>query len=172
MNNTQKPSCLIKKLFIFNYLKKRNVKEAAIQTGFSEKEAVFEGMKLLSKKSVTDKIKNLSEKLSNDPYLINAGLERLSFGSVNDAVSLVFAEETLSPRKLESLDLFNVSDIKRDKNGGVEIKSFDRQKALEKLWEMKNTAGVTSSAESFLKALCNASENEDEKEDEVQRNEV
>ena len=170
--DTSKPNWLVKKLFIFNFLKQRNVKEAAIQAGFPETEAVFEGMKFLGKKSVTDKINNLSKKLSDDPYLINAGLERLSFGSVNDAVSLVFAEDTPTPKKIESLDLFNVSDIKRDKNGGVEIKFFDRQKALEKLWEMKNTAGVTSSAESFLDALCNSSVSNNEKEDESQSNEV
>ena len=170
--DTPKPNHLLKKLFIFNFLKQRNVKEAAIHAGFSEDEAIFEGMKFLGRKSVTDKINNLSEKLSNDPYLINAGLERLSFGSINDAVSLVFAENIPSKKELSTLDLFNVSDIKRDKNGGVEIKFFDRQKALEKLWEMKNTVGVTSSAESFLEALCNCPDKSNETEDKTHRNGV
>ena len=35
--------------------------------------------------------------------------------------------------KLPKLDLFNVSEIKRPRGGGMEIKFFDRLKALEKL---------------------------------------
>lgn len=170
--NSSKKNCLLRKLFILSFLKKRNVKEAAIEAGFSQKDAFFEGMKLLGRKSVTTKIKNLSEKLSNQPYLVNAGLERLAFGRVNDAVSLVFAEEFPSEKKLQKLDLFNISEIKRDKNGGVEIKFFNRQKALEMLWEMQNTTGVTSSAESFLNALCNYPQDSEIKEENLQSNEI
>ena len=38
--------------------------------------------------------------------------------------------------KLPSLDLFNVSEIKRPKGGGMEIKFFDRLKAIDKLREL------------------------------------
>ena len=34
---------------------------------------------------------------------------------------------------IESMDFFNISEIKKPKGGGLEIKFFDRLKALEKL---------------------------------------
>ena len=36
-------------------------------------------------------------------------------------------------QEISSLDLFNVAEIKRPKDGALEIKFFDRIKALEKL---------------------------------------
>lgn len=62
------------------------------------------------------------------------GLRRLAFGTANDAVRLVMAEEQPSPEELARLDLFCVSEIKRQK-GAVEVRFFDRLKALEALLE-------------------------------------
>jgi hypothetical protein len=39
---------------------------------------------------------------------------------------------------MESLELFNVSEIKKPKGGGIEIKFFDRLKALEHLEALAN----------------------------------
>ena len=66
---------------------------------------------------------------------VKNGLLRLATGQSNDAVKLVFADEMPNQDELERMDLFNVSEIKRVKGGGVEIKLFDRQKAFEKLFE-------------------------------------
>ena len=55
----------------------------------------------------------------------------------------------------EKLDLFNVSEIKRPKGGGLEIKFFDRLKALEHL-EQLCTGGDEDSALPFYKALENS----------------
>ena len=60
------------------------------------------------------------------------GYRRLAFGSTSDAASLMF-EENPSRETLENMDLFLVSEIKRPKDGAMEIKFFDRVKALEKL---------------------------------------
>ena len=65
---------------------------------------------------------------------IQEGLERLAFGSVGDAVKLLFCEE-ISPRMLNRLDLFPVAEIKRPKGGGVEMKFFDRLRAMQCLQE-------------------------------------
>lgn len=59
-----------------------------------------------------------------------SGYERLAFGNVTDAVKLMFSD---SPENLENYDLFNVAEIKRPKDNSMEIKFFDRLKALEKL---------------------------------------
>ena len=89
--------------------------------------------------------------------LVLEGLEKLAFGKVNDAVKLVFAEEIPPPEQLAKMNLFSVSSVKRVKGGGVEVQFFDRQKALEKLYEyaLSSEKGLTS--ESFLQALTDLS---------------
>ncbi len=54
--------------------------------------------------------------------------------------------------KLPTLDLFNISEIKRVKGGGMEIKFFDRLKALEKLGQVISTTDK-SQTQSFYDAL-------------------
>ena len=66
------------------------------------------------------------------------GYERLAFGSVSDAVKLIFSENP-NNLNLDNFDLFNISEIKRPKDGSMEIKFFDRLKALEKLESLCNT---------------------------------
>lgn len=80
------------------------------------------------------------------------GLRRLAFGDITDAIILLYESEENIINLLPSLDLFNVSEIKRPKGGGMEIKFFDRLKALEKLRELAdyNSEGGTSS---FYEAL-------------------
>lgn len=80
------------------------------------------------------------------------GLRRLAFGEIQDAVSLLFENEEDILHRLPSLDLFNVSEIKRVKGGGMEIKFFDRLKALDKLLQVVNAEDGTS-AVSFYEAL-------------------
>ena len=63
------------------------------------------------------------------------GLTQLAFGDISDAVSLLYMSDEEALEKLGELNLFNVSEIKRPKGGGMEIKFFDRIKACEKLRE-------------------------------------
>ena len=51
---------------------------------------------------------------------------------IDDALRLMFETEH-DPRRLGEMDLFTVSEIKRNRDGMLEIKFFDRLKALEKL---------------------------------------
>ena len=82
---------------------------------------------------------------------VSEGLRRLAFGEITDAVSLLFESEETVLEKLPELNLFNVSEIKRVK-GGMEIKFFDRLKALEKLSQTVSVHDSTS-ATSFYAAL-------------------
>ena len=86
-------------------------------------------------------------------FTVKAGLERLAFGRINDAVELVFAEE-VTPAKIRQADLYNVSEIKKIKGGGVEIKFFDRQKALERLEELNEKIQTRGNAQALVQALC------------------
>lgn len=85
-----------------------------------------------------------------------AGLEKLAFGKVNDAVALAFADELPAPDTLRRLSLFNVASVKRDKGGGVEVQFFDRQKALERLYEYARADEDGQTAASLIEALTGA----------------
>ncbi len=147
--------------FFWHYAKHRNVKEAGIAAGFEENEAYSQGMSILSRKSAKRILSALIEKLTI-PGLVKAGLERLAFGDINDAVRLVFSDEPPTERELSAMNLFNVSEIKRVKGGGVEIKLFDRLKALDKLWELENSADLSKSADSFLSAVIKSAGTQEE----------
>ncbi len=89
---------------------------------------------------------------------VKSGLRRLAFGGCGDAVALAFAEELPPPNVIEEMDLFNVSEIKRVKGGGVEIKFFDRLKALEKLYELETKQENKNSAAGLIEALSASAE--------------
>ncbi len=121
------------KQFCAWYARNRSPREAAVRSGylFPEKNA----LKLLRRKEVREEIARLDKQQRTTDKDIAFGLTRLAFGCVSDAVSLLFKEE-VNDSDLEKMDLFNVSEIKRKKNGEMEIKFFDRLKALEKLTEI------------------------------------
>ncbi len=108
-------------------------------------------VKLLAREEIRNEIARLEKEKSSFCSDVEKGLHRLAFGSVADALKLMLCEETLTAQQIEELDLFNVSDIKRPKGGGLEIKFFDRLKALEKLSQLNG--GVENSESSFVKAL-------------------
>lgn len=75
------------------------------------------------------------------------GLRRLAFGEINEALKLLFEPEEKILNSLDGLDLFNISEIKQSKSG-MEIKFFDRFKAIEKLNEF-STVQDTSKGSIF-----------------------
>lgn len=83
---------------------------------------------------------------------VTEGLRRLAFGEIQDAVTLLFESDENILSSLPRLDLFNVSEIKRQKGGGMEIKFFDRLKALERLGDVLDTDSGQK-AVSFYDAL-------------------
>lgn len=141
-----------RKEFCCNYVLYGNVKEAAILAGFEKENALLDGVECLESAKCKKLISQLREVLSDSGNVI-AGLKRLAFGSCADAVYLVFADELPPSSIISELDLFNVSEIKRVKGGGVEVKLFDRQKALEKLFEFENSCSDRGSAASLIEAL-------------------
>lgn len=147
------------KLFCYYYIKLGNIKESAIQSGFPKLTALYEGTKILASKQGRDYISRLTGNLRCDgTENVDCGLSRLAFGSVNDAVSLIFADD--EKIDISTLDLFNISEIKRQKGGAVEVKFFDRLKALETLYEIRQR-GNTDAAKSFFDALKSSATTED-----------
>lgn len=138
------------KLFCYYYLKLGNIKEAAVSAGYPRLCASSEGVKILSSRQGQAYLKALGgeeEKTS----LIKAGFERLAFGPANDAVMLAFSDEDFPD--IQGLDLFNVSKLKRQKNGTVEIEFFDRQKALEAL-ALADSSHGEDKLQSFFDAIA------------------
>ena len=142
--------------------------EAAVKAGYTMNPQAA-AVKLLGRKEITDEIAALTK--TQTPHISEAaaGYRRLAFGSTADVLQLVFCEDPPSKAELDEMNLFNVAEIKRPKGGGIEIKFFDRLKALERLAEMSGEESV-SGALPFYQALENAAQRiggaaEDEQED-------
>ena len=68
-------------------------------------------------------------------YKACRGYEKLAFGSISDAIKLIYSDN-ISLDAICRMDLFNVAEIKKPRDGMLEIKFFDRFKALEKLQQL------------------------------------
>lgn len=133
------------------YVRLRNTKESAIRAGY-EILPEYRAISLLSRKEIRQKITELEKETLADDGLVSAGLERLAFGSCADAVKLILSANQDTSPDIDSLDLFNVAEIKYTCGKGMEIKFFDRLKALEKLSEISQ--GIKDEgAISFYEAL-------------------
>lgn len=77
------------------------------------------------------------------------GYERLAFGGVADAIRLLYDEHP-GNEELGGMDFFNIAEIRRPKDGSMEIKFFDRLRALEKLEELE---GAKQEASPLFRAV-------------------
>lgn len=144
------------KLFCTYYSLGRCGREAAVKSGyiFPEKSAA----KLLKRRDIAEEIEHLDKQREATQNDIAIGYQRLAFGCISDAVCLLFSDE-VSRDEIEKMDLFNVSEIKRKKGGDIEIKFFDRLKALEKLSDLGSVqrdneeSSIYSAIEKGAKAL-------------------
>lgn len=138
------------RLFCLYFSRTRNVRESAARAGFKVMPEI-KGIRLMQKAQVRREIERLNTE-SEVRKNARAGLERLAFGSVSDAVRLIYEKE-ISPEELEQLDLFGVSEIKRGVNGGVEMKFFNRLQALEKLSALEDEPQRENETAPFYEAL-------------------
>lgn len=144
-----------KKLFCCYFVKLGNIRESALKAGFPPETAMLDGIECMRSPYYRKLISKLYSDLRFSTDAVMSGLERLAFGNSNDAVFLAFSEDMPSPDVISGLDLFNVSEIKKVKGGGVEVKFFDRQKAIEKMFEFSNSCSSSSIADSFINAITN-----------------
>ena len=78
---------------------------------------------------------------------------KFAFGTISDAIKLIYSEN-LSLDSISKMDLFNVAEIKKPRDGMLEIKFFDRFKALEKLQQLDFLS--TNQNNSFYNAIENS----------------
>ena len=150
---TNKTTKLKKKeiLFCHQYLKTGNPKEAAILAGYTSSPET-KAMQLLSSAEICQKITEIySEKKKNFVYRATIGYERLAFGNISDAIRLIF-DEKLNFDDIEKMNLFNIAEIKKPRDGALEIKFFDRIRALEKLEQIDSDSDGNQN-HSFYSAL-------------------
>ena len=134
------------------YAESGNAREAARGAGYSRPEKAAAALML--REDIGREIEAVFDSRSrNCRRMAVAGYERLAFGSVTDAVRLMFEDE---PQSVGQYDLFNVAEIKRPKDGAMEIKFFDRIRALEKL--EASGGDKENRLADFYGALMNSSE--------------
>lgn len=146
--------------FALHFCFSGNATEAAVAAGVTPLRAKIEGLKLLARKPVRNHVKRISDNKSYTQNEVLSGLERLAFGRINDAAELAFSED-ITKEKIARADLFNVSEIRRIKGGGVEIKFFDRQKAIEKLAECIEKLDSEENAKSLVESIYGKAEEAD-----------
>lgn len=140
-------------LFCNNYVNSGDVKKSATIAGYKV-DPEFVGYKLLQRSEINSKIDELySQKKKNLLYKACSGYEKLAFGTISDAIRLIYSEN-LSLDAISKMDLFNVAEIKKPRDGMLEIKFFDRFKALEKLQQLDFLS--TNQNNSFFNAIENS----------------
>ncbi len=125
------------KLFCSYFCETRNARNAAAKAGYgimTHRSAV----KLMAREEIRKEIERIDRTRLVSAEEVISGYRQLAFGSVVDALKLIYYEEQPDKYELENLELFNVSEIKKPKGGGIEIKFFDRLKALEHLEALSN----------------------------------
>ncbi len=142
--------------FAAAYAECGNAYEAAVAAGARRgANAAVEGIRCLFSRTAANKVRQLRARKARCPA--EQGLRRLAFGRNNSVAALAFAE-TVTPEMIEQADLYGVSELKVGKGGVVEIKFFDRLKALDLLAEAENAEGSSNAAEELLGAIYGSEE--------------
>ena len=127
------------KLFCIYFASGRGPSEAAARSGFRFSERA--GLKLLKREDIRNEIRSCMMQRADERQQAAEGYYRLAFGCCGDGIKLLFKED-ITEMELEEMDLFNISEIKRKKGGDIEIKFFDRIKALDRLVEIEASSGT------------------------------
>lgn len=150
-------------------MKKLTKKEKAFCVGFintgdiSEAQAysgVKDGGALLCREEIRDELERLSRVYNESiAYTASAGLKKLAMGDISDAVRLLY-EDNPDSDTLRSMDFFMISEIRRKENA-VEIKFFDRIKALSQLCENTSNVNEGSIYDAIMASVEKRGENND-----------
>jgi len=134
-----------------------NPPEAAARAGYPPGGAGEAAANLLERAEIRRLIEKNARRLTDGDLtsLALRGLLRLAFGPANDVARLMLEEsdsEAIGSKEPAGLDLFMVSEIKRPKGGGWEVKLHDRLEALKMLLDHASARQVPENG-SFYQAL-------------------
>lgn len=132
-----------------------NGKEAAIKAGYKNSIAEKIAEKLLEKKEICCFLEELKNNLKKEKILklIVIALKRIILYRPNDTIKLLKNIETIGEEEIEKLDLFQISELKKLRDGSFEFKFIDRIKAIETLLPILEKMENNLQINSFLKAL-------------------
>lgn len=139
-------------LFCLHYAEDRNGRIAAAKAGYAS--PLHSAVRLLRREEIRQTIAENTPMPPSAADEVLLGYRKLAFGSGADALRLLFSSAP-SETDFDALDLFNVAEIKRPKDGALEIKFFDRLKALEHL-QSACSRTQSDSAMPFLQALMHS----------------
>ena len=156
------------KLFCLYYAHSRNGREAAAKAGFAMPEQT--AVRLLQNAQIRRELESLAseERAGTDELL--AGYRKLAFGSGTDALRLLFGSVQLED--FDALDLFNVAEIKKPKDGALEIKFFDRLRALEHLQALSTADRADSGLPLYRALMRSVGTNEESGGDDTSRSPI
>lgn len=137
------------KLLCRYYAEVGNISEAAVLAGYSDEEAFPVGSEILSRPSAVRLVRRHRKLFCHGTDEIRAALRRIIFGRANDALGAVVTEEF--PK---GADLYHVSEIKKVKGGGVEVKLLNKLDALRLYYELEIREESDARSESFFSALA------------------
>ncbi|MBQ2537734.1 MAG: terminase small subunit [Ruminococcus sp.] len=145
--------------FCLSFMQSGDAQLSARRAGFRNPDS--EGERLLCNEKICAELERLSELRGRLLTALSViGYQRLAFGSAADAASLLF-EENPSREALGKMDLFLVSEIRRPKDGAMEIKFFDRARALEKLASLSMERESSGSLYDAIGSVAERSEGDD-----------
>ena len=145
--------------FCLSFMQSGDAQLSARRAGFRNPDS--EGERLLCNEKICAELERLSELRGRLLAALSViGYQRLAFGSAADAASLLF-EENPSRETLGKMDLFLVSEIRRPKDGAMEIKFFDRARALEKLASLSMERESSGSLYDAIGSVAERSEGDD-----------
>lgn len=128
-----------------------NPQTAARRAGYRHPETAW--TELIARGDVIDEIRRVTREVSRvyrDTLLCS--VYRLLSAESNDAVRLLYHDQ-MSDEEIRELNLSGVAEIKRAKDKSVEIKFFDRIKALDRLSELSAAAEDGGPAGGLLEAM-------------------
>ena len=131
-----------------------NAKKAAVKAGFSEKS--YE--KILAKPEIKNYINNFKVELEREKIFKTAisNLNKIIETKVNDVIVLAANFETITKKEIEKLNLFQLAESKKLKDGSFEFKLIDKIKAIATitaLLEKLNVKENKTQINEFLDAL-------------------
>lgn len=137
-------------LFCCYFSELSSVLESALAAGYPKETAFIEGTRILENPKAIKFIRKQREILFNkEESSAEKALRRIAFSNPQSTVNSVISEDA----DFFDGDCFCISEIKKVKGGGAEIKFVNKLDALKLLYEIEDARKKSDGATNFFSAL-------------------
>lgn len=151
-------------LFCYYFAELSDVKESAEKAGITDEDAFYRGAKILENPAAQRLIKKQRKLLyGKDGNSAVTALRRIIFNDPKEAVDAVLDEADGISYK--NRDYFSVSEIKRVKGGGAELKLLNKLDALKLLYDIEENEKSRKGSSNFFQALTKCGRDEEDNGD-------